>query len=169
MKISAPMPRTPSRWFALAASLGILAASAAARADVKQECVAAYEKTQTLRDQGKLLDARKQAVVCSAPACPSQAIKDCVQWLAAIDASLPTVVLMALDPAGAETLDVRVTVDGQALAAKLDGKAVALDPGQHVLRFEMAGAEAVEQKAASSSPAPAQPWAPTPWASPRRA
>ncbi len=43
-------------------------------------------------------------------------------------------------------MTVRVTVNGETATEKLDGKALSLDPGEHVVRFEMAGAEAVEQK-----------------------
>jgi hypothetical protein len=55
--------RPGSRNVAAALAASILAAGAGARADSKQECAAAYEKTQTLREQGKLIDARKQAVL----------------------------------------------------------------------------------------------------------
>jgi len=46
----------------------------------------------------------------------------------------------AEDTTGADTLAVRVTIDGQLLAETLDGKAVPIDPGEHVVRFELAGA-----------------------------
>jgi hypothetical protein len=125
---------------------GFLTAGADARADSKQECAAAYVKTQSLRDNGQLRDARKQAITCSASTCSAYVIKDCTRWLAEIDASLPTVVFTASNAAGAETLAVRVTVDGQPVIEQLDGKAVTLDPGERLVRFEMIGAEAVEQK-----------------------
>jgi hypothetical protein len=132
---------------AAATSFGLLITGADARADSKQVCAAAYDKTQSLRDSGHLRDARKQAVACSAPTCSVYVTKECVHWLAEIDAMLPTVVFTAEDSAGADAVAVKVTVDGELVAAKLDGKAVPVDPGEHVLRFEMSGAEAVEQKA----------------------
>ena len=116
-----------------------------ARADSKQECAAAYEKTQTLRDQGKLLDARKQALACSASTCSVYVVKDCAQWLSDIEASMPTVLVTAEDAAGFDTVAVSVTVDGQ-LVAKTLAKALSIDPGEHVLRFETDGTEAIEQK-----------------------
>ncbi len=131
---------------ATAALFGLFTAAVEARADSKQECAAAYEKTQSLRESGQLRDARIQAALCSASTCSVYVTKDCLQWLTEVDAILPTVVFSAEDGAGANTLAVRVMVDGQPVTEKLDGEEMPLDPGEHVLRFEMAGVEAVEQK-----------------------
>jgi hypothetical protein len=113
---------------------------------VKQECAAAYEETQVLQRRGKLIDARKQAAACSAPACSVYVTRDCTQWYAEIDATLPSVVLAAKDATGADARAVRVTVDGQLFAEQLDGKGAPIDPGEHVVRFEMAGAAPIEQR-----------------------
>ena len=129
-----------------AALFGFFTAAAEARADSKEECAAAYEKTQALREGGKLRDARIQAELCSASTCSVYVTKDCLQWLREIDAIFPTVVFAAENGAAINILAVRVMVDGKPVNAKLDGDAVPLDPGEHIVRFEMAGAEAVEQK-----------------------
>ncbi len=131
---------------AAAALLGSFTAGTEARADSKQECAAAYEKTQSLRESGHLLDARKQADACSASICSVYVVKDCIQWLAEIDKSLPTVVFTVENAATADPLAARITVDGQTVAGALDGKPIPFDPGEHVVRFEMTGAEAIEQK-----------------------
>jgi hypothetical protein len=140
------MKREARALLTTATLFGLLTAGTAAHADSKQECAAAYEKTQALRETGQLRDARLQAIACSAPTCSAYVTRDCLQWLTEIDGILPTVVFTADDGAGADIVAVRVTVDGQTAAAKLDGKAVSLDPGEHVVRFEMAGAPAIEQK-----------------------
>lgn len=127
-------------------AFSLLAVCADVQANPKRECAMAYENTQSFREHGKLIDARKQAVACSASTCSEYVINDCMQWLAEIDAILPTVVFMAVDAAGAETAAVRVSVDGELLVEKLDGKAVTVDPGEHTVRYEMAGIEALEQK-----------------------
>lgn len=131
---------------AAAALLGFFTAGADARATSKQECAAAYEKTQSLRESGHLLEARSQAVACSASTCSVYVVKDCKQWLAEIDESLPTVTFMVENAAAADAPRVRVTVDGQPVADALDGKPMPLDPGEHVVRFEMTGAEVIEQR-----------------------
>lgn len=111
----------------------------------KEDCAAAYDQTQTAREKGKLVEARQKARACSASVCAAFIVKDCVQWLSEIEASLPTVVFAAHDASGADTLEVRVSVDGRVMAETLDGKAVALDPGPHKLRFETPGAGPIEQ------------------------
>ncbi len=111
----------------------------------KQRCALAYEKTQIERARGKLVDARKQALSCSSPSCSTYVTQDCTVWLAELDATLPTVILVATDAAGAAAKAVRVTVDGEALTEPLDGAATPLDPGKHKVRFEL-GAEVIEQE-----------------------
>ena len=61
---------------------------------------------------------------------------------------MPTVVLAARLPNGADEVDVRVLVDGKPLAQRLDGRAVELEPGDHLLSFQpgVAGAAPVEMR-----------------------
>lgn len=129
----------------MAAAFAIVSFAGAGHAGDKEDCAAAYDQTQTLRDKGKLIEARTQARVCSASTCAAFIVKDCIRWLSEIEASLPTVVFAAQDASGADTSSVRMSVDGQLTAEALDGKAVALDPGPHKLRFETAGADPIEQ------------------------
>jgi hypothetical protein len=116
-----------------------------ARAEANQECEAAYEQTQVLRDIGKLVEARKRALVCVSSACAAVVVKECAQWLSEMDQRLPTVVFAAQDATGADTLRVRVSLDGEPIPEALDGRSVALDPGPHKLRFEMVGVDPVDQ------------------------
>ncbi len=122
-----------------------LTPTAEARADQKQECSAAYDATQSLRDEGKFIAARKQALACSDMLCPAFVREDCSQWLIDIDAVVPTVVFTAKDAAGASTFAVRVLLDGRVLLDRLDGSAVVLDPGEHHVRFEIASMGALEK------------------------
>ncbi|MDI1443402.1 hypothetical protein [Polyangium sp. 6x1] len=117
-----------------------------ASATTKKECVASYEQTQSLRKDGKLAQAREAALVCSHNDCPRVVRGDCTEWLAEIEKSLPTVVLAARDEKGDETADVRVFEGDKLVRERLDGKAMPMDPGEHVLRFERDGAEPVTRK-----------------------
>jgi hypothetical protein len=112
--------------------------TAAARADDKASCLDASSKGQTLRDQHKLLDARQQFRLCAAAACPSVVQTDCASWLADVDKAVPAVVLSAKNGAGADVFDAKVTLDGQPLASRLDGRAIDVDPGRHTFHFELA-------------------------------
>src|SRR6185437_12766808 len=49
-------------------------------------------------------------------------------------------------PTGQDVTEVRVTMDGEALTARLDGAALPVDPSEHSFRFEMDGSPPVEMK-----------------------
>jgi hypothetical protein len=121
------------------------AAPAAARADDVEACATASEKGQELRDRGRLRAARALFVECAAERCPAIVRKDCAAWLGEVDERLPTVAIRARDAEGRDVSDVRVAVDGEALAERLDGRALAVDPGERTLRFTRAGAPEVTQ------------------------
>ncbi|MGK3989380.1 hypothetical protein WME99_40415 [Sorangium sp. So ce136] len=140
--------RTPRR--SLFAALAALAASALAylqparaHAGDAEACFTASEEGQRLRDEGQLREARARFISCGSAACPALVRSDCAGWLSDVTARLPTLILSAEDEQGQDVADVQVTVDGAPLAARLDGKAVEVDPGEHVLRFERAGSAPV--------------------------
>jgi hypothetical protein len=108
-------------------------------------CVAAYEQAQLLRGRSKLRRAREELLVCAQSACPKFIATDCTQWLSEVDANTPTVVISARDESGQEITAVRVKADGEHLLDGLDGKAVPLDPGPHVFRFERGALRPVEK------------------------
>ena len=125
-------------------SFGAAASLSAASAD-KAACVAAYEAEQTARKDGRLREARDKALFCAQAACPAVVRDQCTQWIAEIDQSMPTVVFSVTDDAGNDVTDVEVWVDGVKLVDKLDGKAVAIDPGKHALKLVPASGAPVEQ------------------------
>jgi hypothetical protein len=111
----------------------------------KKECPGAAEKTQRLRSEGKLREAREQAVLCARAQCPGVIRRDCEPWLSEIDAALPTIVVGAKD-GGKDVIDVKVSIDGAQVATVLDGKAIAINPGAHTLKYERDGSATVEEK-----------------------
>jgi hypothetical protein len=125
----------------------VAVAAPRARADEKEACVAASDQAQTLRDEGKYRSARLQLLACSRDACPGLVRHDCEKWLSDLDASQPTVVLGARDPKGTDAPATRVLLDGAILTSHLDGKPIAVDPGEHTFRYEAPGAAPVEQRA----------------------
>ena len=121
-------------------------AASRARADV-QACLVASEKGQRARTAGKLREAREQFLLCSSDGCPAMVRRDCAQWQGEVIATLPSVVLGAKDRGGRDLFDVTVTVDGEPLVTKLDGKSLPIDPGPHTFKFEMPGAPPVVERA----------------------
>ena len=134
---------------AVVASIGVAcvvgAHAAAAEDDAKHACFTAHEAAQEHRLRAELQKARTDLLGCASEACPAPVARDCTQWLAEVDAAQPSIVVRARGPGGSETAQVRVSVDGQQIAERLDGRSIDLDPGEHVVRFEMDRAKPVEQ------------------------
>ena len=108
-------------------------------------CVAAFDRGQDHHAAGRLLAARDDFAVCSRSSCPSFINNKCVPWLAQVQKAMPTIVIVAHDPEGAQISAVRVSVDGTLLAATLDGRDLEVDPGEHEILFEHEGAQPVTQ------------------------
>jgi hypothetical protein len=144
------MPLTPLRNGRSLSSLTVVAALLAlappAHADEKEACVAASDQAQTLRDDGKFRATRAALLVCSRDVCPPIVRRDCDKWIAELDGAQPTLVLGARDPKGNDVPGTHVRLDGVPFMEHLDGKPVAVDPGEHVFRYEAPGATAVEQR-----------------------
>jgi hypothetical protein len=119
-------------------------ANASAAPD-KAACVAALDTAQAARAGRKLLDARKSYVTCSYEACPDMIRDDCSKGLREVDEALPTLVLSA-SVDGHDATDAKVVLDGERLTGGLDGRAIPVDPGPHVARFERPGTGHVEVK-----------------------
>jgi len=112
------------------------ASSALAAEPTKDECIAANETAQHLRQEGRLLEARAQLVLCVATSCPGPLLEDCAQRLTEIDAVMPSIVFEVKDGAGNDVTGVKVAVDGKPEVARLDGRPIALDPGEHHFVFK---------------------------------
>ncbi len=138
--------RAPLATLALLSFVSPFLAAASARADDKAACLDATSKGQKLRDAHKLVEAREQLRICAAAQCPAVIQSDCANWLADVDKALPGVVLTAKNAAGGYLIDVKVTIDGQPLVSKLDGRAVPVNAGPHLFHFEAADGSRVEQQ-----------------------
>lgn len=131
---------------AVAVFLAAVTRVAPARADDTSECIAASEAAQSLRDAHLLLQARDKLAVCTREACPRPIRQDCFDLRTKVDGAMPSVVLRAKNAHGDDATEGRAFCDGAPLATALDGKAIPIDPGQHVLRIELPGEAPVERK-----------------------
>jgi hypothetical protein len=130
-------------------SLGLLALAlfaSPARADERRACVEAADTGQTLRDQGKLVEARESFLTCARDVCPAIVAKQCATWLNDVDREIATVTFRATDPSGKELVDVPVSIDGTLRLPSLDGRAIRINPGVHQITFSHAGDADVEQQ-----------------------
>jgi hypothetical protein len=130
--------------FLIGASAVLFSFRLANAQDAKYECIAASTEGQTLRKDEKLLEARDQILMCARDVCPGIVRSHCARWLTEIQDQIPSIVVRAQDAAGADLTDARLTIDGK--HAKLDGRPVELDPGNHALLVEVRGGARTEGK-----------------------
>jgi hypothetical protein len=116
-----------------------------ASASEKAACVAALDKAQASRAARKLLESRASYVTCSMEACPDMVRDDCSKGLREVDEALPSLVMSA-SVDGHDATDAKVVLDGERLTGGLDGRAIPVDPGPHLARFERPGSGYVEVK-----------------------
>lgn len=109
----------------------------------KQVCRRAYEQGQRLRRTKKLLDARKDFMICARDPCPAVFQPECLQWLTEVDREIPTVVVVG--SGGRPGARAAVKVDGAPWFEGLDGIARAIDPGEHQLSVTVDGREVVQR------------------------
>lgn len=132
---------------ALTLALGLLASAAPsiAHAQDAAACKDGYDRSQVLRDAGKLVEARKLLQQCSSATCSAFIQKECVTWLSDVEARVSSVVLSAKTGAGADLVDVVVSIDGKEGPRKLDGRELDIDPGEHSFVFQLADGQKAEQ------------------------
>ena len=133
----------------LALAVTVLASSAAAEPasapapPTKEACVASFDRGQRAQSDRALRRALSELIVWSQESCPAVLRADCAGVLAEVHSALPSVVFAADDGNGHELTDVKVYAGTELLAAKLDGRAVSVDPGTFDLRFERVGQPAL--------------------------
>jgi hypothetical protein len=108
------------------------------------DCLAANESSGHLQAEKKLRKARQEAAVCAAETCAAELHDTCRQRVVDLNKMIPTIVFVA-KVKGADVLAVRVAMDGEVIAERLEGTAISVDPGQHNFHFETAGQAPVDR------------------------
>jgi hypothetical protein len=139
------MHLTPALRNTAAAFILLLPASSAA-APSKDECISVHRDAQSARRAGQLIDARARLLTCAAEGCPPIVADACAALLEEVELATPTVVFDVKDEAGADVADVTVLIDGVSPASRLDGRALAVDPGPRTFSFEAPGGRSVTQR-----------------------
>ena len=137
------------RAVAVVASAGVAAsfASPANAADpTTADCLSANDKFISLHREHKFRDARVQLLVCAAPSCPADIRRECLRRVDEINLAMPTIVFEPKDASENELSAVKVTMDGEVIAEKLEGTAISLDPGSHSFTFESPGQATVTRR-----------------------
>jgi hypothetical protein len=111
--------------------------------DGTEACIAAHVEAQRLRRDSKLRAAKAALVRCSDPTCPHVIADECTQLFDDTAKAIPTLVFSAQDADGHDVADARVTEADAVVMARLDGKEIEVDPGEHHYVFERVGAAPV--------------------------
>jgi hypothetical protein len=124
----------------LAVAAVVLPARAAwAEGPTTTQCLAASDASLKAATEHRFRDERAQLLTCAAPSCPAVVRKECLSQVDEVNARIPTVIFFAKDASGKDLGAVRVTMDGDLLAERLEGTALSVDPGEHTFAFETAG------------------------------
>jgi hypothetical protein len=110
------------------------------------DCIAASEASIREGNAHRLRAARSQLLVCAASTCPADIRKECLRRVDEVNKEIPTIIFETKDGSGKELIDVRVKMDGEILAERLEGTALSIDPGQHTFTFEPAGRAPLQAK-----------------------
>lgn len=142
------MTRAVGVIFSLSVVLGTAAAARPVLAadPTTADCLSASESSLSLRNQHKLRDARASLLICAAPSCPADVRAECARRVSEVNAAIPTIVFEAKDLVGNDLSAVKVSIDGQPLAERLEGAALSIDPGVHAFTFETAGQPTVQKQ-----------------------
>lgn len=135
----------PMLALALALAVVVLASPCAARAQNQDidVCIDASEQAVAFQQAAKLIDERKALARCTVSSCPEPVLTSCRARMSEVNRAIPTILLVAKDRRGRDVPSVSVRIDGALSAERLDGGAIALDPGDHEFRFEVPGAQPV--------------------------
>lgn len=120
--------------------------SAQEHAPTAPECIGANERAITLRKDHHLQSAREESVACAAPTCPWEIREECSRRVSLITNALPTIVFDVKDERGNDAAVVDLKVDGELSTARIDGTAIALDPGTHTFWFSSPQTEPVTRQ-----------------------
>ena len=132
-----------SLFLVLAATLSPAVAFAAP--PTKEQCIAANEAEQYLREAHKLREAREKLLLCVSDACPGPVREDCAQRLDEVTRATPSIVFEVKDAAGHDVPGVQISLDGRAVAGSA-GTAIEVDPGEHTFAFVAGGGPATETR-----------------------
>jgi hypothetical protein len=118
-----------------AATIGLSGMPAPARDQpMPRACTAAYDSAQERQQSGHLREGRELLLACAKPACGALQ-KKCASDAGQLASDIALVAPVVTDDSGMALLDVQVSVDGESLTTRLDGRPLPVDPGVHQFSF----------------------------------
>jgi len=100
----------------------------------KRACKVAYKNALAREESGRLREAKELFSQCSSATC-GKVRAECKSSYTRLNSEIPSVVPLVTDDEGEPVFNVRVSVDGELLTSRLDGRALPVDPGGHEFSF----------------------------------
>ena len=94
-------------------------------------CQSDYRDAVKAERAGHLLESARLFESCDQPRCGATVRRQCAARATQVASDTPSVVPFVTDAAGNPKVDVRVTMDGELLTDRVDGRAIPVDPGMH--------------------------------------
>jgi hypothetical protein len=109
-------------------------------------CLAASAASLKFDNEHRLRAERAELLACAAAVCPADIRNECIRRVDEVNLALPTIMFEAKDEVGNDLSAVKITMDTEVLADRLNGIAIAIDPGAHSFIFEAAGRPTVRRQ-----------------------
>jgi hypothetical protein len=110
--------------------------SKSSSSETKTQCVYAYKNGAAQAAAGQMRLALESLKSCAHAHCGTAVFKECSRRAVMLEADIPSVVPLVVDAGGRTVADVQVTMDGEMLVSKIDGRAINVDPGEHEFAFK---------------------------------
>ena len=123
-----------------------VASRKSSKAKPSHACTAAYQEAQELERDSRLRDAEKSWLACAKPTCGSFLHHECTFRHTQVEGDIPSVIPVITDASGGPVADAQVAMDGQLLTGRIDGRAVAVDPGVHEFVFKNGHGQLAREK-----------------------
>lgn len=111
----------------------------------QKACMRGFEQGQSLRRDGKLVEARENLIACAREMCSKVVAVKCEEWLGEVADEIPSVVVVAKTGGGKDIISAELRIDGESVASELDGRPIELDPGSHQLELTVAGTKKTDK------------------------
>ncbi len=109
----------------------LAAASTQAKGRPVRACSASYSAAQERQKSGELRQARELLLECARSACGAALQHRCAAEASKVNEDIAWVTPVVADAGGQPVARVQIRLDGRLVATKLDGHAMAIDPGVH--------------------------------------
>jgi hypothetical protein len=117
--------------------VGAVAKERAAHHGEQKACAGIYRRAQVKAQAAHLREAKELLQRCARTACGTFLMQACTARYTQLDADIPSVVPVVTDAGDGAAIE--VSMDGEWLTSKIDGRAVPVDPGRHEFRFAKNG------------------------------